>query len=71
MYFLVHINIPKDFRNLYMVLRGRRKYPELNLLMSESDQRVFRLLVPQPQRNANTQGQSLAYLSGLGRRLEG
>src|SRR6202451_1249936 len=39
--FLVHLNILKDFRNLYMVLRGRRKYPELNLLMSESDHNAF------------------------------
>ena len=70
----VHINISGDFRNLYKVLRGRRKYPELNPLMSESDQRVQRvvlLLVPQPQRNANTHGQSLVYLRGLGRRVGG
>jgi hypothetical protein len=39
--FLVRLNILKDFRNLYMVLRGRRKYPELNLLMSESDHNTF------------------------------
>jgi hypothetical protein len=41
--FLAHINIPRVFMNLYMVLQGRQKYPELNLLMSESDQRVFQL----------------------------
>jgi len=70
----VHINISGDFRNLYKVLRGRRKYPELNPLMSESDQRVQRivlLLVPQPQHNANTHGQSLVCLRGLGRRVGG
>ena len=47
--FRVQINILRDFRNLYKVLRGRRKYPELMPLMSESGQHVlwfFLLLVP-------------------------
>ena len=32
---------------------------------------VVLLLVSQPQRNAKTHGQSLAYLTGLGRRVRG
>jgi hypothetical protein len=39
--FQVHINIPRDFKNFYKVLQGRRKYPELKLFKSKSDRLMF------------------------------
>jgi hypothetical protein len=69
--FLVHINILRVFMNLYMVQMKVSGIKSAYVRKQSTCFPVVLLLVPQPQRNANMQGQSLAYLSGLGRRLEG